>query len=116
VILWHLSVVLSVVKKEKCQMNKPVCVKCSVEMKCAKNGVGVLEWAGEKRERITSADLYECPFCHCKVVTSFARTSTCYNDDGFGRLLEMHRRESTLVNDYEWNDMRVGTESIIKEM
>lgn len=95
-------------------MNRPVCVKCSVEMKCVKNGVGVLEWSADVMGKITDADMYECPFCHHQVVTSFAPSSTSHYDSDFETIVSHYREKCLLVNNYEWKDGRVGRGSHVR--
>jgi hypothetical protein len=47
---------------------RPVCAECLVEMTCRRNGVEVYLAAVQA---IAQGDLYACPECGCRVVTSF---------------------------------------------
>ncbi len=54
-------------------MPSPVCAKCHVEMRCAKNDFIVEEMADtEFPYRVWFADLWRCPTCAAEVVTGFA--------------------------------------------
>ena len=55
-------------------MTKTLCIVCSVEMRPEKNGVWVVETAGQPRKpyKVWSADLIRCPDCGIQVVTGFA--------------------------------------------
>lgn len=52
---------------------RPVCVKCSVEMHCAKSGAPLIVFDEQKEPyQIWHVDLYQCPICSQSVVTGFA--------------------------------------------
>lgn len=46
---------------------RPVCVNCSVEMRCHKNGQPVVSGNG-----LYHGDVYECPDCKFRVVSGFS--------------------------------------------
>jgi hypothetical protein len=48
---------------------EPVCVKCSVEMRCKKNGVTAAGSTVPNYQR--SGDKYYCPECGFEIVTGF---------------------------------------------
>jgi hypothetical protein len=55
-------------------MTAPVCFACQVRMVCAKTGVAVELMASAEPYQIFNADLFECPACGFKVVSSFGKT------------------------------------------
>lgn len=61
---------------------RPVCVKCKVEMRVERNGIGVLEYT-EKVERynLHFGDGYKCPMCGIEVVLNFGNPIHCLGDN-----------------------------------
>jgi hypothetical protein len=55
-------------------MPRPVCVKCEVEYRVAKNEVLVEERYGFAQYRLWFADLWRCPKCGHKLIVGFGRT------------------------------------------
>jgi len=68
-------------------MQRPLCLKCNVEMKPKKNGVMVAETAGDSLAGtlhfycLTAADLLECPVCGYEIVANYA-SRPAYHDVG----------------------------------
>lgn len=59
-------------------MPKPVCVECEIEFKPYKNGIMVAEmFQKNKIYKIWSADEWECPICHKKIVYGFGSSPVC---------------------------------------
>lgn len=50
----------------------PICVKCRVEMRCAKNAFVVRDApSGPFPSTYWKGDLFECPMCGAQIVTGF---------------------------------------------
>ena len=66
-------------------MRRPVCVPCSLEMKCRKNGVNVLFLDREGEDDVIyRADSYECTSCAQEIIVGFgAKPITYAFDDDF---------------------------------
>jgi hypothetical protein len=56
---------------------KPICVKCSIQMRTESNGVNVIEMAEsvEGPCQVWKADLHKCPECGYEVVSGYAEKS-----------------------------------------
>ena len=53
-------------------MPRPLCVKCQVEFHPEKNDIVVEEMSGFFGSlRLWCADLWECPHCHCQIITGY---------------------------------------------
>ena len=72
--------------------HRPVCVKCSCELRPEKNGVGVLDMADIGEYELFDADLWKCPKCGIEIVGGFGRNpiSAHYMSDF-----------KTMINSYE---------------
>lgn len=56
-------------------MPTPICVKCRVEMRCAKNSFIVRDpEAGGFPSTYWASDKWACPVCGCEIVTGFSRS------------------------------------------
>jgi len=55
----------------KTMYHRPVCVKCGVEMRPERNGVGILDMADYGPYQIWDADKYKCPECGYEIVVGF---------------------------------------------
>jgi len=68
--------------------HRPVCVKCNVEMKPEKNGIGLLDMANFGPYQLWDADLYKCSICGCEIITGFGSKAIAqHSDEGFDRAL-----------------------------
>jgi len=54
-------------------MTGRVCVKCQVEMRPEKNGVGALLMAADAPYHLYDADLWKCPVCGIQAVLGFGK-------------------------------------------
>lgn len=57
-------------------MLKPICIKCHFFMRPVRNGIYVLEMAGETPYKLWAADILGCPVCGRTIVTGFAQEPT----------------------------------------
>lgn len=57
---------------------RPVCVHCSCEMECRRNGVHIHL---SKSDAYLSGDTYTCPTCKNSIVKGFAKKATFYNTE-----------------------------------
>ena len=73
--------------------HRPVCVKCQVEMRPEKNGVGVLDMADFGSYKIWDADKWKCPKCNHEIVVGFGQRAIAEHYEG-----ECFEH---FVNDYE---------------
>jgi len=80
-----------------CNWHMPVCVKCSVNMRCEKNGVEVLDIASFGPYKIWAADKYKCPKCGNEVVVGFAREGIEHFEEGFQELVENARNHTQVI-------------------
>jgi hypothetical protein len=81
--------------------HRPVCVKCQIELRPQRNGVGVLDMAKDEPYQLCEADMYRCPGCGFEVVIGFARTGWEHFEPSFDRQLDRHRQQGTLIYNYE---------------
>ena len=84
-------------------MTKTLCIVCSVEMRPEKNGVWVLETAGQHRQlyKIWSADLVKYPGCGMQVVVGFANRPTARYEDDFDTELTVILNQSQIPVFYD---------------
>jgi len=83
-------------------MPRPVCVKCQIQMRCEKNGVGLLELATPNRPyKIWSSDLFRCPVCGFEVLTGYSDNATHHSSEKFMKNVEYCKEHTQLVLDYE---------------
>lgn len=78
----------------------PVCAKCQVDMRCKKNGVGVVDMADFGPCQVWDADLWECPKCGFQVVAGFGQKPIAYHYEPEGKLvkyLNLYREKSILI-------------------
>jgi hypothetical protein len=75
---------------------RPVCVACQIEMRCEKNGVGIVEMIhvdGGSAEpyRLWSADRWRCPGCGQQMVVGYGREPMAeqYQPDFMARIAEV---------------------------
>lgn len=89
--------------------HRPVCAKCGVELFPKKNGVGCLDYAyfGEGEEQkaeeyqIWDADLWECPKCHCQIVTGFGfEPIDIHHNESFSATVKNYREKSILIHNH----------------
>ena len=70
-------------------MLPPICVKCRVEMRCAKNDRLVRDpEVGSYRSTYWLGDEYECPGCEGRIITGFGREMAEHPGAGYGEALE----------------------------
>ena len=57
--------------------HRPVCVKCSIELRPKTNGVTVADYFMEdaKIYKLWEADLYQCPKCSLQIVVGFGQNA-----------------------------------------
>ncbi|MCJ7829346.1 MAG: hypothetical protein MUP81_06370 [Dehalococcoidia bacterium] len=86
-------------------LHRPVCVKCEVELRPKKNGVGCLDyayWGEEKKEercQIWDADLWECPKCGYQIVEGFGvNPIDIHSNQSFPVTIENYRKQSILIH------------------
>lgn len=81
---------------------RPVCSKCEIELKCRKNGVFVIEYAGDGPYKIWEADEYECASCGIRIVTGFGqRPISEHCKGGFDGWLSIAEKDPNTVRNYE---------------
>ena len=73
---------------------RPVCVTCSVEMRCEKNEHGVELDCGFGSSRFFSGDRYGCPQCNQQVVVGFGHGIASY-EEGYEARTEFARRDQS---------------------
>src|ERR1039458_5610600 len=89
-------------EKEETVIHRPVCVKCHTEMRCEKNGVGVLDMSSnEQPYQLWEADKFKCPGCGFEVVVGFAQRATEHWEGPFQQFLNRNIAEHTLIANYE---------------
>lgn len=89
---------------------RPVCVSCECDLKPERNGVWVVETAGEERRpyKVWHADKVRCPVCGVEVVVGFAQNPTAVDGQEFGAsemlddLLRSGREEEIVFTHEKW--------------
>ena len=83
-------------------MHRPVCVKCEVELRPKKNGVGLLDYADFGEYQIWDADLWECPRCNYQIVIGFGHSPIdIHNTDSFSATVECYKQKSKVIENRE---------------
>jgi len=83
--------------------HRPVCVKCQVEMRPEKNGVGVLDMANFGPYKIWEADKWRCPECGYEVIAGFGKEAIAeHYQDSFGRIVEVYKEQRNLVKSRQY--------------
>jgi len=78
--------------------HEPVCVKCQVEMKPEKNGVGVLDITAFGPYKIWVADKWKCPKCGYEVIVGFGIKAIAeHYEKSFHSIVEGYRKQKNLV-------------------
>lgn len=79
--------------------HRPVCVKCQIEMRPEKNGVGVLDMADFGPYALWEADLWKCPSCSYEILTGFGQEPWAYHYEGkrFTNLIQAFRDVNKLI-------------------
>jgi len=78
--------------------HRPVCAKCSCELRPEKNGVGVLDMAEFGPYELYDADLWRCPKCGMEVVGGFGYNSISrHSDPDFQNMIEHYKKTSVLI-------------------
>ena len=90
--------------------HRPVCVSCNTEMRCHKNGVGVLDMAHGCVYQIWEADNYRCPCCGIEVVMGFAQRGLERWEAPFESSLNRHTAAGTLIRNYSEGEIREKAE------
>ena len=79
---------------------RPTCAKCNKEMNPIKNQVQLVHFMNNNPlqgiDEMQEGDLYECPVCHCQVVTGLAELSRL----GFS----IHKDHNKLIERLKHND------------
>jgi len=86
------------IKRANMLYHRPVCVKCQVDMKPEKNGVGLLDMAEFGPYKVWDADLWKCPECGCEVVVGTGMHAVSHHhDDNFDKICNGYRRYTQLI-------------------
>lgn len=84
--------------------HRPVCVKCQVEMRPEKSGVGLLDMASYGPYKLWESDLYKCPKCGCEIITGFGDYAiTEHYEPSFTRILQAYKDKGLVVENREYN-------------
>ena len=88
----------------------PICVKCQLEMRCAKNNRVVADpEAGGFPSTYWLGDEYECPDCGCRIVTGFGKSFSTHPSAVWGPVLNFeYEREGSLEAIERAQDAAVG--------
>ncbi len=96
-------------------MMKPVCAKCQAQFQIKKNGVTVVETAGNPpvAYRIWRADLLACPICNAELTTNFGHEPLNERDEpGFeAALSKVQKSHRYVLHNPEFLVQRVGFET-----
>ena len=78
-------------------MPKPICCKCSLEMRTWTTGVRVVELYGNPEKpspyKIWNGDSYKCPKCGSRVVVHFGDNPRQHFDAGFAKQIAYLREQ-----------------------
>jgi DNA-directed RNA polymerase subunit RPC12/RpoP len=77
--------------------NLPICVNCGTEMRCVKNGAGLIRYHDGEPITVQSGDKYGCPDCSFQVMVGLG-APTHSGDKGFEGELSRAERNSYTVN------------------
>jgi len=87
-------------------MHRPVCKKDNCEMRPETNGVGVLDYAGDRPYQLWDADLWKCPKCGVEIVGGFGLgpISEHFMED-FQRQIECYKNRGLLIANVELSNV-----------
>ncbi len=79
-------------------VHRPVCVKCNLEMRPERNGVGLLVMASFGPYRLYDSDKHKCPECGVEIVAGLgANAISEHFKENFERLVQSYRDEAEVV-------------------
>ena len=81
-------------------MHRPVCTKCEVEFRCAKNGVEVLDHNELGPYIISQADEFECPVCLHRIIVGFGNPSARRSDGTLDGPIAWAERDGLLRHNF----------------
>ena len=86
--------------------HRPVCVKCQVEMRPEKNGIGVLDMADFGPYKIWDADKWKCPKCAIEVIIGFGQQAIAehYEAERFKHFCEGYEEQGLLIKCWQWKE------------
>ena len=72
--------------------HRPVCPKCERELHPEKNGVGVLDMAGDSEYEVYDADLWACPSCGMEVIGGFGNGPiSAHYEENFQKVISNYK-------------------------